>query len=58
MSASLRLDRLLANMGYGSRRDVQDMVRYGEVVLDGAVLTKADMKIAITRENSILQLSK
>jgi 16S rRNA pseudouridine516 synthase len=50
MSGSMRLDRLLANMGYGSRRDAQDMVRYGEVVLDGVVLTKSDMKIAISRD--------
>jgi 16S rRNA pseudouridine516 synthase len=50
MSGSLRLDRLLANMGYGSRRDVAEMVRYGEVVLDGVVLAKADAKIAIARD--------
>lgn len=50
MSGAMRLDRLLANMGYGSRRDVADMVRYGEVVLDGVVLTKPDMKLAISRD--------
>ena len=50
MSGSMRLDRLLANMGYGSRREVQDMVRYGEVVLDGVVLSWSDMKIAISRD--------
>ena len=40
-----RLDRLLANLGYGSRKEVQAMVRYGEVLLDGAPLTDADMRI-------------
>ena len=35
MSASFRLDRLLANMGYGSRREVQQLVRAGGVTLDG-----------------------
>lgn len=50
MSGSMRLDRLLANMGYGSRRDVQDMVRHGEVVLDGVALSKPDMKVAIGRD--------
>jgi 16S rRNA pseudouridine516 synthase len=43
----MRLDRLLANMGYGSRREVQDLVRYGAVTLDGAVLAKADMRLAV-----------
>ncbi len=52
MSASFRLDRLLANMGYGSRKDVQAMVRHGEVTLDGAPVTDADMKIAIGPELS------
>lgn len=43
----MRLDRLLANMNYGSRKEVQELVREGEVILDGAPLTKADMKIVI-----------
>ena len=33
-----RLDRLLANLGYGSRREVTDLVARRQVVLDGAVL--------------------
>ena len=33
-----RLDRLLANLGYGSRKEVQALVAGGKVVLDGAVL--------------------
>ena len=49
---TMRLDRLLANMGYGSRREVQQMVRYGEVTLDGAPLTDSDMKIVIAPELS------
>jgi 16S rRNA pseudouridine516 synthase len=32
---SARLDRLLANLGYGSRRQVQTLARHGRVVLDG-----------------------
>jgi 16S rRNA pseudouridine516 synthase len=43
-----RLDRLLANLGYGSRRTVQGLVADGEVTLDGAVLGKADQRIAVT----------
>jgi 16S rRNA pseudouridine516 synthase len=51
MSASttptLRLDRLLANMGYGSRREVQALVRSGQVTLDGATLDDAGLKIPV-----------
>lgn len=47
MSQSLRLDRLLANMGYGSRREVQALVRAGQVTLDGAPVEDADMKVAV-----------
>jgi len=45
-----RLDRLLANLGYGSRRDVQALVSGGKVVLDGAVLKDAGLKIAVTAD--------
>jgi 16S rRNA pseudouridine516 synthase len=48
----LRLDRLLANLGYGSRREVQQMVRYGAVTLDGERLGAADAKIAVTPDLS------
>jgi 16S rRNA pseudouridine516 synthase len=33
-----RLDRLLANLGYGSRREVQGLIASGQVSLDGARL--------------------
>ena len=45
MSVIVRLDRLLSNMGYGSRREVQQMVRAGQILLDGAPVKAADMKI-------------
>lgn len=32
---TLRLDRLLANLGYGSRKEVQALIEGGRVVLDG-----------------------
>ena len=43
-----RLDRLLANLGYGSRREVADLVRHRQVVLDGAELRDAGARIALT----------
>jgi 16S rRNA pseudouridine516 synthase len=46
VSVVVRLDRLLANMGYGSRREVQQLVRAGQIRLDGTAVTVADMKLA------------
>lgn len=43
-----RLDRLLANLGYGSRREVTSLVRDGRVVLDGAPLKDSGQRIAVT----------
>jgi 16S rRNA pseudouridine516 synthase len=45
-----RLDRLLANLGYGSRREVTDLVGRGQVVLDGAVVRDAGARIAVTAD--------
>ena len=45
-----RLDRLLANLGYGSRREVQGLVEAGEVTLDTEPLTRADQRIAVTAD--------
>jgi 16S rRNA pseudouridine516 synthase len=52
VSATLRLDRLLANLGYGSRREVQELVRFGAVTLDGAPVKAADIKLPVTPELS------
>lgn len=45
-----RLDRLLANLGYGSRREVTSLVRSGAVVLDGKAITDAGGRIAVTAD--------
>jgi 16S rRNA pseudouridine516 synthase len=37
-------------MGYGSRREVQALVRFGEVLLDGAPVTSADHRVPVTPE--------
>ncbi|HMJ42445.1 MAG TPA: pseudouridine synthase [Pseudolabrys sp.] len=49
---TLRLDRLLANLGYGSRREVQRLVVLGLVTLDGVTLEDSDQRIAITPDLS------
>ena len=47
MTKSVRLDRLLANLGYGSRRQVQDMVDAGWVAFDGSLVARADAKVPL-----------
>jgi len=45
-----RLDRLLANLGYGSRREVAGLVRDGKVLLDGAVVKDSGAKVPVSAE--------
>jgi 16S rRNA pseudouridine516 synthase len=45
-----RLDRLLANLGYGSRREVQALVARGQVLLDGAAVKDAGARIAVAAD--------
>lgn len=48
MSAkAVRLDKLLANLGYGSRREIQGLARAGAIRLDGAQWTDAGGRIAL-----------
>lgn len=49
---TLRLDRLLANLGYGSRREVQRLVWAGLVSLDDVTLEDSDQRIVITPDLS------
>lgn len=45
---AVRLDRLLANLGYGSRREVHALVRDRAINLDGQAVTDAGARIALT----------
>jgi len=45
-----RLDRLLANLGYGSRRDVQALIGAKRVILDNVTLRDGAQKIAVTAD--------
>lgn len=44
---TMRLDRLLSNLGYGSRKEMHALAGAGEIVLDGKALTDAGARIAI-----------
>ncbi len=50
--SQMRLDRLLANMGYGSRKEIQGLAKAGRIVLDGAPVTDADKRIPVTPDLS------
>jgi len=45
-----RLDRLLANMGYGSRRDIEALAKSGRIVLDGTALKDPSGHVAVTAD--------
>ena len=46
----LRLDRLLANLGYGSRKDVPKLVKCGLVTLKGQLVTDPERKLELLPE--------
>jgi len=48
--ASVRLDRLLANLGYGSRREMQQLARNGRIRLDGTPVRDAEERVKLTPE--------
>jgi 16S rRNA pseudouridine516 synthase len=47
---TVRLDKLLANLGYGSRREIEQMARAGDITLDGAALTDATQRVTTPRD--------
>jgi 16S rRNA pseudouridine516 synthase len=46
----MRIDRLLANMGYGSRREIERLADGGRVVLDGRPVNDVSVRIAVTAD--------
>lgn len=54
MSKTLRLDRLLANLGYGSRAQVQAMIYDGRITHDGTVLDAPNQHIALADAAALL----
>ena len=41
----LRLDKMLAHLGYGSRKDVKRIIRKGEVLVNGVIVKNDDFKV-------------
>lgn len=47
LPASLRLDRLLSNLGYGSRKEIAAACRAGAITLSGELVVEADQAIPL-----------
>lgn len=45
MSKKLRLDKILGNMGYGTRKEVKRYIRDGQVKIDGKVIKKSSIQV-------------
>jgi 16S rRNA pseudouridine516 synthase len=45
VSGTVRIDKLLANLGYGSRRDIHAAARNGRIRLDGVTIDAAERKL-------------
>ncbi|MBX3479324.1 MAG: pseudouridine synthase [Caulobacter sp.] len=50
MTQQVRLDRLLSNLGYGSRREMGALAAAGGVILDGQPVRKGDQKVPVVRD--------
>jgi 16S rRNA pseudouridine516 synthase len=48
--SQVRLDKLLANLGYGSRKEIAALARAGAVRLGGEPVTSADERLALTAD--------
>ena len=47
-ASAMRLDRLLANLGYGSRKQMQTLARAGRIRLDGAAMRDIEGRVPLT----------
>lgn len=41
----IRLDKVLAHLGYGSRKEVKEMIKKGLIKVDGILIKNSDLKI-------------
>ena len=49
-AAQTRLDKLLANLGYGSRKEIAALARVGAIRLDGEPVRSVDDRVALTAD--------
>ena len=49
----MRLDKMLAHLGYGSRKEVKDFIRKGFVMVNGETITNDDFKVDEEKDDVI-----
>lgn len=52
--AKERLDKILANSGFGTRRDVKKIVRYGEVLINGERIRDPEYHIDVDNDTLVI----
>lgn len=45
MGKKIRIDKILSNLGYGSRKEIKDYVKYGFVVVDGKTVKDSGQQV-------------
>lgn len=55
MGEKLRLDKLLSNMGKGSRNEVRDALKYGQVKVNGSVVKSGKIKVDTDLDQVLFQ---
>lgn len=45
MSDKLRLDKLLSNFGFGTRKEIKQMAKQGMIIVDGKIIKDASMRV-------------
>ncbi len=51
----IRLDKILGNMGYGSRKELKKIIKYGYVKVDGKIVSKSS--IQVNPHESIIEIN-
>ena len=50
-----RLDKVLSNLGYGSRKEIKAIVKKGNVTVDGVILK--DSSVQIDPDKSVIEIN-
>lgn len=54
----IRLDKMLAHMGYGTRKEVKELIRKGYVMVNGTTITNDDYKVDEINDEIIIANEK
>lgn len=51
----MRLDKLLSNLGYGSRKEVHNLIKKGSITINDEVVTKKDYAVQLDRDHVVFR---